>query len=130
MAVRHRLLKANPNDVRAVLADGNKYPQWVVGPSAVEPLGGQRPRPGPALRYQVRLGRLRLSDETVIRRCEEGPGLELKAHTGHAEKTGAARGIGAALAREAARRGAWRRPPAARRCASRPRRARDEMGTS
>ncbi|MEV6130509.1 hypothetical protein AB0M05_27305 [Streptomyces violaceusniger] len=103
MAVRHRLLKANPSDVRS-WPTATKYPQWVVRPSAVEPLSGQRPRPGPALRCQVRLGRLWLSDETVIRRCEEGAGLELKAHTGHVEETGAARGIGAALAHEAARR--------------------------
>ncbi|CDR17663.1 hypothetical protein [Streptomyces iranensis] len=80
MAVRHRLLKANPSDVRTALADGSKYLRWDGRPSAVEPLYGQRPCPGPELRHQVRLGPLRLPHETVVRRCEEGAILELSPH--------------------------------------------------
>ncbi|MFD5575112.1 hypothetical protein [Streptomyces cadmiisoli] len=33
MTVRHRLITASPDAVCAVLADGTKYPRWVVGPS-------------------------------------------------------------------------------------------------
>ncbi|MFF9282989.1 SRPBCC family protein [Streptomyces griseosporeus] len=82
MAVRHRLIKARPGVVWDVLADGGKYPQWVVGPSGAEPVRGQWPQTGAALRYEVPVGPFRLSNETIVRRCEEGVGLELEAHAG------------------------------------------------
>ncbi|MFD7433060.1 SRPBCC family protein [Streptomyces sp. NPDC059861] len=82
MAVRHRLIKAPPDTVWAVLADGDKYPRWVVGPSDAEPVRGQWPHTGAAIRYEASLGPLRLSNETVVRRCEEGSELELEAHAG------------------------------------------------
>ncbi|CAL9329525.1 SRPBCC family protein [Streptomyces sp. enrichment culture] len=82
MAVRHRLIKASPEVVWAALADGGGYPRWVVGPSEAEPVRGQWPHTGAAVRYQIPLGPLRLSNETVVRRCDEGVALELEAHAG------------------------------------------------
>ncbi|MFI9155566.1 SRPBCC family protein [Streptomyces sp. NPDC053367] len=82
MAVRHRLIKASPAVVWGVLADSGAYPRWVVGPSAAEPVRGQWPQTGAAIRYEIPLGPLRLSNETVVRRCEEGAALELEAHAG------------------------------------------------
>ncbi|MFF9625001.1 SRPBCC family protein [Streptomyces griseosporeus] len=82
MAVRHRLIKARPGVVWDVLADGGKYPQWVVGPSGAEPVRGQWPQTDAAIRYEVPFGPFRLSNETIVRRCEEGVGLELEAHAG------------------------------------------------
>jgi hypothetical protein len=82
VAVRHRLIKARPGVVWDVLADGGKYPQWVVGPSGVEPVRGQWPQTDAAIRYEVPIGPFRLSNETIVRRCEEGVGLELEAHAG------------------------------------------------
>ncbi|GGW48074.1 SRPBCC family protein [Streptomyces caelestis] len=82
MAVRHHLIRVRPRDVWAVLADGNRYAEWVVGTSESHPVRGQWPRVDAALRYQVRLGPVRLDNETVVRYCEEGTRLELEANAG------------------------------------------------
>ncbi|MFJ9011701.1 SRPBCC family protein [Streptomyces canus] len=82
MAVRHRLIKVSPSAVWAVLADGHRYAEWVVGTSRSEPVRGQWPHEDAAIRFQVPLGPLRLVNETVVRRCEEGVDLELEAHAG------------------------------------------------
>ncbi|MEU9171622.1 SRPBCC family protein [Streptomyces sp. NPDC048420] len=82
MAVRHRLIKAGPSDVWAVLADGHRYAEWVVGTSESEPVRGKWPQTDAAIRFQVPLGPLRLVNETVVRRCEEGVALELEAYAG------------------------------------------------
>ncbi|MFE7273437.1 SRPBCC family protein [Streptomyces sp. NPDC057623] len=82
MAVRHRLIQASPSVVWDVLADGHRYAEWVVGTSRSQPLSGRWPRTGAVIRYEVRLGPLRLVNETVVRRCEEGVCLELEAHAG------------------------------------------------
>jgi hypothetical protein len=65
-----------------VLADGNRYAEWVVGTSESRPVRGQWPRKGAALCYEVRLGPVHLSNETVVRRCEDGVCLELEAKAG------------------------------------------------
>ncbi|GGS11636.1 polyketide cyclase [Streptomyces humidus] len=82
MAVRHRLIKVSPRTVWAVLSDGSRYADWVVGTSSSEPVRGQWPQVGAAIGYAVRLGPLKLTNETVVRRCEEGSELELEAHAG------------------------------------------------
>ncbi|WP_406728961.1 SRPBCC family protein [Streptomyces sp. GD-15H] len=82
MAVRHRLIRTSPQTVWEVLADGSRYADWVVGSSLSEPVRGQWPRLGAAIRYEVRLGPLRLSNETVVRRCQRGEALELEAWAG------------------------------------------------
>ncbi|MFF5965451.1 SRPBCC family protein [Streptomyces collinus] len=82
MAVRHHLIRVGPGAVWDVLADGHRYAEWVVGTSESHPVRGQWPRTGAAIRYEVRLGPLRLDNETVVRHCEEGSRLELEAHAG------------------------------------------------
>ncbi|MDL2079721.1 SRPBCC family protein [Streptomyces sp. GXMU-J15] len=82
MAVRHRLIRVSPDEVWDVLADGNRYAEWVVGTSESHPINGQWPKTGAAIGFEVPLGPVRLSNETVVRRCEEGVGLELEAHAG------------------------------------------------
>jgi uncharacterized protein YndB with AHSA1/START domain len=82
VAVRHRLIKVSPSAVWAVLADGHRYAEWVVGTSHSEPVRGQWPHKDAAIRFQVPLGPFELVNETVVRRCEEGMGLELEAHAG------------------------------------------------
>ncbi|MGW1784643.1 SRPBCC family protein [Streptomyces sp. NPDC002143] len=82
MAVRHRLVKASPRTVWAVLSDGDRYTEWVVGTSASREKRGRWPEVGAALSYEVRLGPVRLTNETVVRRSEEPSVLELEAKAG------------------------------------------------
>ncbi|MFD0312995.1 SRPBCC family protein [Streptomyces flavalbus] len=82
MAVRHRLIQATPEAVWAVLADGGRYVEWVVGPSNVTPEAGHWPEVGATIVYQVRLGPVRLRNESVVRRCEPGSVLEIEAKAG------------------------------------------------
>ncbi|MFE1029059.1 SRPBCC family protein [Streptomyces sp. NPDC058818] len=82
MAVRHRLIQASPAAVWDVLADGDRYVEWVVGPSEVVPKAGQWPQVGATIAYEVRLGPVRLNNESVVRHCVEGSVLELEAKAG------------------------------------------------
>ncbi|MEW2294221.1 SRPBCC family protein [Streptomyces sp. NPDC006743] len=82
MAVRHRLIRTSPRTVWALLADGTRYAEWVVGTERSQPVRGRWPQLGSALEYQVRLGPLRLTNQTIVRNCEEGALLELEAHAG------------------------------------------------
>ncbi|MDX3695838.1 SRPBCC family protein [Streptomyces europaeiscabiei] len=82
MAVRHRLIKVSPRAVWAVLADGSRYAEWVVGTSASEPVRGRWPEVDSAIEYEIRVGPLRLSNETVVRYCEEEAELGLEARAG------------------------------------------------
>lgn len=82
MAVRHCLIKTSPGTVWAVLADGTRYADWVVGTSSSRPLRGRWPQTDAAIGYEVRIGPVALSNETVVRRCEEGTLLELEAKAG------------------------------------------------
>ncbi|MET9150550.1 SRPBCC family protein [Streptomyces griseoflavus] len=82
MAVRHRLIKASPRSVWAVLEDGTRYADWVVGTSSSEPVRGHWPQLGSAIGYEIRLGPVALHNETVVRRCVPGEVLELEAKAG------------------------------------------------
>ncbi|MEU0226931.1 SRPBCC family protein [Streptomyces sp. NPDC006284] len=82
MAVRHRLVQASPQAVWDVLADGNEYADWVVGTSDVTPKSGRWPEVGATIEYEVRLGPVRLQNESVVRRCEPGSVLEIEAKAG------------------------------------------------
>ncbi|MFD3625320.1 SRPBCC family protein [Streptomyces sp. DSM 116494] len=82
MAVRHRLVKASPRSVWAVLEDGTRYADWVVGTSSSEPVRGHWPQLGSAIAYEIRLGPVSLCNETVVRRCVPGEVLELEAKAG------------------------------------------------
>lgn len=82
MAVRHRLVQATPQAVWDVLADGNLYADWVVGTSDSTPGAGQWPQVGATLTYEVRLGPLRLNNESVVRHKVDGSLLEIEAKAG------------------------------------------------
>ncbi|MFF2183840.1 SRPBCC family protein [Streptomyces sp. NPDC058155] len=82
MAVRHRLIERPVADVWAVLADGSRYGDWVVGTSESRPKEGAWPEVGSSITYTIRLGRWSASGSTVVRRCEEPGVLELEADSG------------------------------------------------
>jgi uncharacterized protein YndB with AHSA1/START domain len=82
MAKRHRLIRATPEQVWDILADGERYADWVVGTARSRPERGDWPEVGAAITYEVRIGPLRLHNETVVRRCLPGRELELEAKAG------------------------------------------------
>ncbi|MDR6979601.1 uncharacterized protein YndB with AHSA1/START domain [Streptomyces sp. 3330] len=82
MAVRHRLVKASPQTVWDVLADGDRYAEWVVGTSSTHERTGEWPHVDAKISYQIRVGPVTLSNETVVRRCREPDVLELEARAG------------------------------------------------
>ncbi|MET7851194.1 SRPBCC family protein [Streptomyces avermitilis] len=82
MAVRHRVIKRSPREVWAVLADGTRYGDWVVGTSASYPVRGEWPQVHAAIGYEIRIGFLTLTNETVVRACVDGRELELEAQAG------------------------------------------------
>ncbi|MFI5475869.1 SRPBCC family protein [Streptomyces cacaoi] len=82
MAVRHRLVKASPQTVWDVLADGDRYAEWVVGTSSTQEMTGEWPHVDAKIAYAVRVGPVSLANETVVRRCEEPDVLELEARAG------------------------------------------------
>lgn len=82
MAKRHRLIRTTPGQVWEVLADGERYADWVVGTSRSKPVRGDWPEVGAAIAYEVRIGPVRLHNETVVRRCVPGRELELEAKAG------------------------------------------------
>ncbi|MEU5122653.1 SRPBCC family protein [Streptomyces asoensis] len=82
MAVRHRLIKASPRTVWSVLADGDRYAEWVVGPSSSQQREGDWPEVDSTIAYEIRIGPLSLTNNTVVRRCQEPDLLELEARAG------------------------------------------------
>ncbi|MFD9404781.1 SRPBCC family protein [Streptomyces sp. NPDC060011] len=82
MAARHRVIKKSPSEVWAVLADGTRYGDWVVGTAASTPVRGEWPQVHAAIEYEVKLGPLSVTNETVVRACDEGRALELEAKAG------------------------------------------------
>ncbi|WP_393053185.1 SRPBCC family protein [Streptomyces sp. LN549] len=82
MAVRHRLIERPPQDVWAVLADGTRYGDWVVGTSETRPHSGAWPQVGSSIAYTVRLGPWTGSGSTIVRRCEAPFVLELEVDSG------------------------------------------------
>jgi uncharacterized protein YndB with AHSA1/START domain len=92
MARRHVLIQRPPESVWAVLSDGERYADWVVGTHETKQADDHWPRPGAAIRYTVKLGppppldRLvrprTLHNQTVVRDSERPRRLELEAQAG------------------------------------------------
>ncbi|MER5766166.1 SRPBCC family protein [Streptomyces sp. NPDC001985] len=82
MAVRHRLIRRPPEAVWAVLADGSRYGEWVVGPDASREDGSDWPRLGATIEYTIRLGPWSGSGKTTVRDVEPPHRIELEADSG------------------------------------------------
>ncbi|MEE1757475.1 SRPBCC family protein [Streptomyces sp. SP18CS02] len=79
MAVRHHLIKRRPEAVWAVLGDGSRYSDWVVGTSSSRSKDTHWPQVGSAIEYTVNLGPYTATGETVVRVHEPPRILELEA---------------------------------------------------
>ncbi|WP_461029899.1 SRPBCC family protein [Streptomyces sparsus] len=82
MAVRHRLVRASPEAVWAVLSDGSSYGEWVVGTSDSEEKDGNWPQVGAEIEYEVMVGPWSAHSRTIVRRHEPPYRLELEADSG------------------------------------------------
>ncbi|MGK5532978.1 SRPBCC family protein [Streptomyces sp. URMC 129] len=82
MAIRPVLIRRPPEAVWAVLRDGHRYADWVVGTHASEPLDGDWPAVGSAIKYTVKAGPWHAGGRTVVRAHEPGTRLELEAQSG------------------------------------------------
>ncbi|MER5257230.1 MULTISPECIES: SRPBCC family protein [unclassified Streptomyces] len=88
MAVRHRLIRRPPAEVWAVLADGSRYGDWVVGPDSSREVGSDWPQLGSSIEYAVRLGPWTGTNTTTVRDVDPPRRIELEADSG---KLGTAR---------------------------------------
>ncbi|MGW1814937.1 SRPBCC family protein [Streptomyces sp. NPDC002125] len=82
MAVRNRLIRGTVEEVWTVLADAERYGDWVVGTSDSRREEGVWPQVGSSIAYTVRLGPWSVSGSTVVRSCEAPGVLELEADSG------------------------------------------------
>ncbi|MEV4334890.1 SRPBCC family protein [Streptomyces sp. NPDC049597] len=82
MAVRHQLIHRTPEQVWAVLSDGDRYGDWVIGPSQSSEQDGNWPEEGTCIAYTVKLGPWQAEGRTVVRYCEPPERLELEAYSG------------------------------------------------
>ncbi|MGW3245571.1 SRPBCC family protein [Streptomyces sp. NPDC001070] len=82
MAVQHRLVGGSPEEVWAVLADGSRYGEWVVGPSHSHQSDGQWPHVGSCIEYGVNVGPLVAEGKPIVRICRPPRQLELEADAG------------------------------------------------
>lgn len=82
MAVRHQLIERPPSVVWAVLEDGTRYADWVVGTARSHPSEGIWPQVGSTIEYSLDLGLWTVGGHTVVRRYEPPQWLELEAYSG------------------------------------------------
>lgn len=79
MSRTRRLVTVPPEQVWEVLADGWMYPLWVVGAARMREVDDTWPAPGSKLHHSVGLWPALIDDETVVRACEPGRMLRLRA---------------------------------------------------
>ena len=79
MSRTRRQVTVPPEQVWEVLADGWMYPLWVVGAARMREVDDTWPAPGSKLHHSVGLWPALIDDETVVRACEPGRMLRLRA---------------------------------------------------
>lgn len=82
VAVLNVLIERSPEQVWAVLADGDSYAKWVAGTQEVHHVDERWPQVGAVIRFTAGLGPLTVEDITTVRRLDPGRELELEAHAG------------------------------------------------
>jgi uncharacterized protein YndB with AHSA1/START domain len=79
MSSNTRLIKASPDRVWAVLADGWLYPTWVVGASRMRSVDASWPQVGSRLHHSAGVWPALLDDETESLHCLPERQLRLRA---------------------------------------------------
>src|SRR5688572_31966592 len=76
-AVTHHS-SAPPAAVFAVLADGERYADWVVGAKKIRSVDEHWPTPGAEFRHKVGVGPLEIKDRSTVQAVEPGRSITLK----------------------------------------------------
>jgi hypothetical protein len=79
MSSNTRFMPYPPDAIFAVLADGDRYADWVVGTRRSAGVDPRWPQPGSSLLHQQGIGPLRLTDTTTVVSVESPRLLELEA---------------------------------------------------
>jgi uncharacterized protein YndB with AHSA1/START domain len=80
MATNRMTIKATPETVFGVLADGHAYERWLVGCKKIRAVDDDWPAPGSRFHHRVGIaGPLTLDDNTLSLECEQPRGLVLEA---------------------------------------------------
>ncbi len=80
MAVVQKLIKASPERVFAVLADGWTYSDWVVGTAHIRDVDTDWPLPGAEIHHKAGLWPVHLKDKTVSVSCDPPHELVMRPH--------------------------------------------------
>jgi uncharacterized protein YndB with AHSA1/START domain len=80
MSTTKRVMRATPEQVWEVLADGWLYPLWVVGATRMREVDDTWPAPGSRLHHSVGTWPLTLDDRTEVEDAVPGVRLKLNAH--------------------------------------------------
>jgi uncharacterized protein YndB with AHSA1/START domain len=78
VAIHNVLVRARPEQVWAVLADGWAYADWVVGTKAIRAVDDGWPAPGTSIHFTAGAGPVTLEDRTTVRIAEPAKRLELE----------------------------------------------------
>lgn len=79
MAQNETIIRASPDAVFDVLADGRSYGHWVVGSSEIREVEDGFPAVGTAFHHKVGWGPLKVADETRVEACDRPHRLKLRA---------------------------------------------------
>ncbi|HWJ32710.1 MAG TPA: SRPBCC family protein [Gaiellaceae bacterium] len=82
MAENEVVIDADRERVFAVLADGPRYHQWVMGAADVRAADDAWPAPGSRIHHSTGVGKLTIDDSTEVVACDPPKRLELLAHLG------------------------------------------------
>lgn len=69
---------ASPDEVFAILADGERYADWVVGAKKIRSVDASWPVPGSELRHKVGVGPIEIRDTSTVEAVEPGRSITLR----------------------------------------------------
>jgi uncharacterized protein YndB with AHSA1/START domain len=69
---------ASPDAVFAVLADGHRYADWVVGAKKIRTVDPAWPAPGSTFRHKVGVGPIEIKDSSTVEAVEPGRSITLR----------------------------------------------------
>jgi uncharacterized protein YndB with AHSA1/START domain len=80
VATNRRQMQVSCEQVWAVLSDGHRYAEWVVGTDHIRDVDSGFPAPGSRLHYTVGVGPLRHEGHTEVLSIDATHRIELEAH--------------------------------------------------